>query len=123
MSETKYTDQHEWVRLEGDMATVGITAYAAEQLGDVVFVEFPDVGKEVVQFKEAAVIESVKAASEIYAPVSGEIAEVNSALEGAFELVNESPMEKGWIFKIKVSNPDELEKLMDGDAYNTMIAD
>ena len=113
----RYTKDHEWVRLEGDVATVGITDYAQSQLGDVVYVELPPTGKAVKQGDEAAVVESVKAASEVYAPVSGEVVEVNSALESAPQTVNESPTGEGWFLKLRVSNPGEFESLMDEEAY------
>lgn len=121
MTETKFTKQHEWVRLEGEEAVVGITAHAAEQLGDVVFVELPELGKAVAQFKEAAVVESVKAASEVYAPLSGEISAVNEALVEEPAKVNESPEDAGWFLKIKPTNLDELAGLMDGAAYEAYL--
>ena len=112
-----FTDEHEWLDVDGDVATVGISTFAAEQLGDVVFVELPDVGKTVAKGDEAAVVESVKAASEVYAPVSGEITEVNSALTDAPQTVNESAEDKGWFMKIKLSDKGQLDGLMDADAY------
>lgn len=121
MSEIRYTDQHEWVRVDGDVATVGITDYAQEQLGDVVYVELPEVGKAIAAGDEAAVVESVKAASEVYAPVSGEVVEVNSDLEGAPGGVNEDAMGKGWFVKLKLSDKSELSKLMDEDAYKSFV--
>lgn len=117
MSQTRYTKDHEWVRLDGDTAVMGITAYAAEQLGDVVFVELPDVGKDVKQGDELAVVESVKAASEVYAPISGKVVEVNEALDGEPGTVNESPDDKGWFVKIAVADKSELDALMDDAAY------
>ena len=117
MSELRYTEQHEWVRLEGDTATVGISAYAQEQLGDVVFVELPEVGREIGQFEEAAVVESVKAASEIYAPLSGAVTEANGALADEPAKVNEDPLGAGWFFKLQVKDAGELQKLMTEDAY------
>ena len=117
----KFTEQHEWVRVDGDTATTGISPYAADQLGDVVFVELPQVGKKVTQFGEAAVVESVKAASEVYAPISGEVIEVNKALESNPALVNEGPFEKGWFAKIKVKDKAELSKLMDEAQYKTFL--
>lgn len=113
----KYTDQHEWIRLEGDIGTVGITEYAAQQLGDVVFTELPSIGKILTKGAEAAVVESVKAASEIYAPVSGEVIEINAALGAQPELVNSDPFGAGWFFKLKVSNSTELNELMDESIY------
>ena len=106
-----YTDEHEWVEVEGDTATVGITDYAQEQLGDIVFVEVPDVGTELAQGDDAAVVESVKAASDVYAAVSGEVIEVNEALEDEPGLVNTSAEEDGWFFRITLSDKDELDDL------------
>ena len=113
----KYTKDHEWVSLDGDIATVGITAYAQEQLGDVVFVEVPESGRQVAQGDDAAVVESVKAASEVYAPVSGEVVEGNEALTDNPALVNEAPDGEGWFFRMKLTNSDELDGLMDEAAY------
>ena len=117
----RYTKDHEYVRLEGDVAVVGISDYAQGQLGDVVFVELPEIGKTVEKGKEAAVVESVKAASEVYAPISGEVVEVNSELEGAPGLVNEDAEGKGWFLKLKVTKPDELSELMDEAAYKAFL--
>lgn len=122
MSDLKYSKEHEWVRLEGDVATVGISDFAQEQLGDVVFVELPDVGKQVVQNGDAAVVESVKAASEVYAPLTGEIVEVNTALEDDPELVNQSPTGEGWFMKIRLSDASQLDDMMDEAAYNDFTA-
>lgn len=121
MSEIRFTDQHEWVRVDGDVATVGITDYAQEQLGDVVYVELPEVGKSIAAGDEAAVVESVKAASEVYAPVSGEVVEVNADLEGAPGGVNEDAMGKGWFVRLKLSDKSELSKLMDEEAYKSFV--
>lgn len=121
MSDVKYTDDHEYIRLDGDVATVGITNYAQEQLGDVVFVELPDVGKSFAKGDEAAVVESVKAAAEVYAPVSGEIVETNGDLEGNPGLVNEDPEGGAWFIKIKLSDKSELDGLMDADAYAKFV--
>jgi len=121
MSETRYTKEHEWVRIDGGVATVGITDYAAEQLGDVVFVELPAVGKNVDKGGEAAVVESVKAASEVYAPLSGEVVEVNAALEGEPAKVNAEPMAGGWFLKLKVKNAAEVKDLMDEAAYRDYV--
>ncbi|GAA6157709.1 glycine cleavage system protein GcvH [Pyruvatibacter sp.] len=123
MADTKYTKDHEWVRVEGDTATVGITDYAQEQLGDVVYVELPDVGKSVGVGDEAAVVESVKAASEVYAPISGEVVEVNEALADAPNGVNEDAAGAGWFVKLKLSDTSELEKLMSEDEYKTYLAE
>ncbi|MBV9549899.1 MAG: glycine cleavage system protein GcvH [Alphaproteobacteria bacterium] len=117
MSETRYTDQHEWVRLEGDSATVGITKFAAEQLGDVVYVELPAKGKAVKAGGEAAVVESVKAASEVYAPVGGEVTSANEALSTEPSKVNEDPEGAGWFFKLKLADAGEFTNLMDAAAY------
>ena len=122
MSDLKYTKEHEWIRIDGDVGTVGISHFAQEQLGDVVFVELPEIGKNVVSGDETAVIESVKAASEIYAPVSGEVIEVNSNLNDAPELVNSDPTGEGWFIKIRLSKADELEALMDEAAYTAFAA-
>jgi len=117
MSETRYTDQHEWVRLEGDTATVGITKFAAEQLGDVVYVELPSAGKSVKAGGEAAVVESVKAASEVYAPVSGTVTGANDVLTTEPSKVNDEPEGAGWFFQVKLSDAGEFGKLMDAAAY------
>lgn len=113
----RFTDDHDYVRLEGDTGTVGITTYAQEQLGDIVFVELPEVGKKLKKGDEAAVVESVKAASEVYAPVSGTVTEVNADLDGDPGLVNSVPMGGGWFFKIKLDDPAEMDALMDEAAY------
>lgn len=121
MATLKYTDQHEWVSVEGDVATVGITDYAQGQLGDVVFVELPDEGKSFATGDQAAVVESVKAAAEVYAPISGEILEVNDALNQKPELVNEDATGDGWFFKIKVEDESELDSLMDAKEYREFV--
>lgn len=121
MSTVKFTADHEWVQVSGTTARVGITQFAQEQLGDVVFVELPAVGATFAQGKEAAVVESVKAASDIYAPVSGTIAAVNSALPDNPSLVNSDPQGEGWFFEITLSNPSELDGLMDEAAYQAHI--
>ena len=118
---TRYTKDHEYIRLEGDTGIVGITDYAQSQLGDVVYVELPTVGKAVAKGAEAAVVESVKAASEIYAPVSGEVVEVNSDLEGAPGTVNEDPAGRGWFLKIRVKDQGELEGLMTEEQYQDFV--
>ena len=119
MSETKYSDQHEWVRVDGDTGTVGISDFAQEQLGDVVFIELPSVDKAVIQGEEVAVVESVKAASEIYSPISGVVIEVNEALLDQPGTVNEAAEVEGWFFKIKLADLSELDDLMDSDDYTT----
>jgi len=113
----KFSKEHEWVRVEGEIAVVGISDYAQAQLGDVVFVELPEIGKQVVKDGEAAVVESVKAASEVYAPLSGEAVEVNQALGDEPERVNSAPTGDGWFFKIRFGDPSELDGLMDEAAY------
>lgn len=118
---TKFTKDHEWIRLEGDVATVGITDYAQQQLGDVVFVELPAKGKKVAKGGEAAVVESVKAASEVYAPVSGEVVDVNGTLEGAPATVNEDPAGAGWFMKLKIANKAELDGLMSEADYQAYL--
>ena len=122
MSTGRYTSDHEYVRVEGDIAVVGITHYAQQQLGDVVFVELPSTGKKLEQGGDAAVVESVKAASDVFAPVSGEVSEANAELEGNPALANEDPEGAGWFFKLKLSNPAELDGLMDEAAYKAHIA-
>lgn len=119
----KYSKDHEWVTISGDVATIGISPYAAQQLGDVVFVELPDIGKAVSVGDEAAVVESVKAASEVYAPVSGTITAVNSALETAPETVNEDALGAGWFAKLTIADVNELSGLMDQAAYDAYCAD
>ena len=121
MSELRYSQEHEWVRLEGDTATIGITPYAQEQLGDVVFVELPEIGKKIEKGKELATVESVKAASEVYAPISGEVVEVNSALTDAPATVNEDALGKGWFAKLKVADKGQLSSLMDEAAYKKYV--
>ncbi|TXG83297.1 MAG: glycine cleavage system protein GcvH [Sphingomonadales bacterium] len=117
-----FTKDHEWLRVEGDVATFGITGYAQEQLGDVVFVELPAVGKTVAQGGDAAVVESVKAASDVYAPVSGEIVAVNDKLVDEPSLVNSAPEGEGWFAKLKLGNSGELDALMDAAAYQAYVA-
>ena len=116
-----YTDEHEWIDVEGDIATVGITEYAQGQLGDIVFVELPEVGALIEQGKDAAVVESVKAASDVYAPITGEITEVNPALEEDPALVNTSPEDGGWFFKMTIPDEGELDGLMDEDGYKAFV--
>ena len=117
MSDLKYTKDHEWVRVEGDTAIIGISDFAQEQLGDVVFVELPEIGKQLKKGAEAAVIESVKAASEVFAPVSGEVIDTNGPLADNPGLVNEAPTGDGWFLKIRIDDASELDGLMDEDAY------
>lgn len=117
----RYTKDHEYIRVDGDVGTVGITDYAQGQLGDVVYVELPEVGKTVSKGGEAAVVESVKAASEVYAPVSGEVVEVNGELEGAPNAINEDPLGTGWFLKLKLSDPSELDALMSEADYETYV--
>jgi glycine cleavage system H protein len=116
-----FTEEHEWIDVEGDTATVGITDYAQEQLGDIVFVELPNVGAMVDKGKDAAVVESVKAASDVYAPISGEVTEANNALEEEPALVNTSPEEGGWFFKLTIGDKSEFEGLMDSKAYAAFV--
>jgi glycine cleavage system H protein len=118
---TRYTKDHEWISVEGDIGTVGITSYAQEQLGDIVFVELPEVGKALTKGGEAAVVESVKAASEVYAPVSGEVVAVNKDLEGAPATVNEDAQGKGWFLRIKLSARDEVDQLMTEEQYKQYL--
>jgi glycine cleavage system H protein len=118
----KFTKEHEWLRIDGNIATVGITEFAQQQLGDIVFVELPANGKNVVKGSAAAVVESVKAASDVYCPVTGEIVEHNEALRSDPALINSDPMGEGWFFKVKLARPEELDGLMDQDTYNTQGA-
>lgn len=115
----KFTEDHEWVAVDGDVATVGITKYAADALGDVVFVEVPDIGASFAKGDDMAVVESVKAASDVYAPISGEVTEANAALAETPETVNEAPEAAGWFAKLKIANASELDGLMDAAAYKT----
>jgi glycine cleavage system H protein len=117
----RFTKDHEWVELDGDVATIGITAYAAEQLGDVVFVEVPEVGKQVAVGDGLAVVESVKAASDVYAPVTGEVIEANAALSDTPETVNEAPEGAGWFAKVKISDRAQVEALMDRHTYDAYL--
>ena len=122
MSKTYFTSEHEWIKVEGDIGTVGITDHAQGALGDVVFVELPDVGKKVSKGGDAAVVESVKAASDVYSPVSGEVVEANDSIVDQPALVNESPEDGAWFFKVKLSNASELDGLMDRAAYDAFVA-
>jgi glycine cleavage system H protein len=121
MSETRYTDQHEWARLDGEVATIGITRYAAEQLGDVVYVELPQKGRKVGAGAEVAVVESVKAASEVYAPLGGEVTEANGALDKEPARVNADPEGEGWFFRLKLADKSEFAKLMSAGAYADFV--
>ena len=118
---TRYTKEHEWIRLDGDTAVVGITDYAQQQLGDVVFVELPEVGKMLERGKDAAVVESVKAASEVYAPISGEVTAANADLSGEPGRINADPTGEGWFFKMTIAKPKELEGLMDEAQYQAFV--
>jgi glycine cleavage system H protein len=121
MSEVRFTKDHEWVRIEGDTATVGISEYAQEQLGDVVFVELPNVGADVEAGGDAAVVESVKAASEVYAPIAGKIVEVNDDLEATPGLVNESAEDQGWFWRMEIADTDEIDELMSAADYKAFL--
>ena len=121
MATTYYSEEHEWITVDGNTGTVGITDFAQEQLGDIVFAEVTKVNEEVTKDEEVAVVESVKAASDIFSPVSGRISEVNVLLEDAPETINSDPLENGWIFKITITNPNELDDLMDLESYNKFV--
>ena len=121
MGSLRFTTDHEWVRLEGDLAIVGITDYAQTQLGDIVYVELPEIGHNIEKGKEAAIVESVKAASEVYAPMSGEVVEVNQAITDDPAKVNADPMGEGWFIKLRVADPRELEALLDETAYQRFV--
>jgi glycine cleavage system H protein len=121
MSELKFSEHHEWILIDGDVATVGITDHAQQQLGDIVFVEVPEAGKELSKGDEAAVVESVKAASEVYAPLTGEVVASNEALGDAPETVNSDPMGDGWFYKMTIADSSELAELMDADAYKSLV--
>ena len=118
----KYTEDHEWLKVDGDIATIGITAHAAEQLGDVVFVELPEVGAKVTAGDSIAVVESVKAASDIYAPLAGEVVEVNKAIVDDPATVNSSPTDNGWFFKLKLTELSAVSELLDEEAYKALIS-
>ncbi len=122
-TDLRYTKDHEWVRVEGDTATIGITDFAATQLGDVVFVELPDTGRAVDQFATFGVVESVKAVSDLFAPLAGEVVEANDALSGEPELVNSDPFGAGWMIKLKVGDPSQLDGLLDAAAYEKLTAE
>jgi len=123
MSNIKYTEEHEWIRLDGDIATVGITQYAQTQLGDVVYVEVPEPGKHLTARGEAAVVESVKAASEVYAPVSGTVTEGNRVLVDAPETVNNDPTDEGWFFRMTLTDVRDLDGLMDQSTYDAYVSE
>ena len=123
MSAIRYTKDHEWVRQDGDVAVIGITDYAQSQLGDVVYVELPEIGRKVEQGKEAAVVESAKAASEVYAPISGEVVEVNDAIVADPAKVNADAMGEGWFIKVRLADPKQLEALLDEKAYEAFLAE
>ena len=122
-TDLRYTKDHEWVRVDGDEATVGITEYAAKQLGDIVFVELPDAGRTFAQFATFGVVESVKAVSDLFSPVSGEVTSGNDALAAAPELVNSDPYGDGWMIRLKLANPTEVDELLDAAAYDALIAE
>jgi glycine cleavage system H protein len=119
---TRYTKDHEWIRLDGEVATVGISEHAQSQLGDIVYVELPEIGRKVDKGAEAAVVESVKAASDVYAPASGEVVAVNHALDGAPGAVNEDAEGKGWFFRLKLVNASELDELMSDEQYKDYLS-
>jgi glycine cleavage system H protein len=121
-TDLRYTRDHEWVRLDGDLATVGITQYAADQLGDIVFVELPDPGRALEGAKAFGVVESVKAVSDLYAPLTGEVAAINDALAGSPELVNSDPYGEGWMIQVRVPGDADLGDLLDADAYDALVA-
>jgi glycine cleavage system H protein len=121
--ELKYSKDHEWIRVDGDVGTIGITDYAQGELGDVVYVEMPEAGTLISKGESFGTIEAVKAVSEVYSPVSGEIVEINDKLEGEPALVNQSPYSDGWMIKLKLTDPDELSDLMDAAAYKEMIGE
>jgi glycine cleavage system H protein len=121
-TDLRYTKDHEWVRVADDTATIGITAFAAEELGDIVFVELPDVGRTLRQHETFGVVESVKAVSDLFAPLGGEVVETNPALGGQPELVNSAPYEAGWMLKVRVADPGELDELLDATAYDALVA-
>ena len=122
-SDLRYTKDHEWVRVDGDEAVVGITDYATNQLGDIVFVELPDVGRTLAQFGAFGVVESVKAVSDLFAPVSGDVTGTNDALAAAAELVNSDPYGEGWMIRVKLADPTEIDRLLDSSAYDALIAE
>lgn len=122
-TDLRYTKDHEWVRLEGDTATIGVTDFAAHELGDVVFVDLPEPGRGIEQFGTFGVVESVKAVSDLYAPLSGEVTDVNAALTGQPELVNSDPFGAGWMIRVRVSNAAQVDGLLEPEAYERLIAE
>tara|TARA_Y100000590_G_C15150421_1_gene799644 strand:- start:117 stop:491 length:375 start_codon:yes stop_codon:yes gene_type:complete len=123
MSEKKYTKDHEWVDINDSVATIGISNHAQESLGDIVFIDLPSVGKEVKSKEEVCVIESVKAASDIYSPLDGEITEINETLKDDASIINKDPENTGWIFKLKISDPDQINNLLSLDDYNNFLSE
>lgn len=121
-SDLRYTRDHEWIKVDGDQATVGITQYAAEQLGDIVFVELPDTGRDLEVAKPFGVVESVKAVSDLYAPISGAVTSTNDALTKEPELVNSDPYGAGWMIKLTIADPTQIDDLLDGSAYDDLVA-
>lgn len=122
-TERRYTKDHEWVQVDGDVATVGITAYASDQLGDVVFVELPAAGRILEQHATFGVVESVKAVSDLFAPISGEVVATNESLTAEPELANSDPYGAGWMIRLRMADPDQFNELLDGEAYGQLIAD
>jgi glycine cleavage system H protein len=121
-ADLRYTSDHEWVRVEGDQATIGITQFAADQLGDIVFVELPDAGRSLAQFATFGVVESVKAVSDLFAPLGGEVTATNDDLSGQPELVNSDPYGAGWMLRIRITDPAQVEQLLDAAAYDALTA-
>jgi glycine cleavage system H protein len=119
----RFTKEHEWVRLDGDEATIGVTQFAADQLGDIVFVELPDVGRSLAQFATFGVVESVKAVSDLFAPVAGEVTATNDALGSSPEVVNSDPYGEGWMVRVRLSDPSQVEALLDAAAYEQLVAE
>ncbi len=121
-ADLRYTRDHEWVRIDGDEAVVGITGYAAEQLGDIVFVELPETGKQLEASRPFGVVESVKAVSDLFAPLDGEVVATNDALTGGPELVNSDPYGDGWMIRLRLTDPSDIDDLLDADAYDALVA-
>jgi glycine cleavage system H protein len=119
--ELKYSKEHEWVKIDGDIATVGITDYAQGELGDIVFIELPTVGSTVEFMKPFGTIEAVKAVSDLFSPISGKVTKINTTLEDDASIINSSPYEEGWIIKVKISNPSEIDQLLDSDGYKELV--